>query len=172
MTEIEIPRGLLISTVVVLVISVVIITGVQVSPRNASGRPLVLSPERRAVLRFLRAADIWESEIARILYDLDRLSEEIQASPVPENLYSRAQSAQSILDRIRKLEKDIISQHTPDTMLELHQLAIASVRMIKTYAESVAARVGVPENEISGGPEAHSAFQKFQEALRAARGNP
>lgn len=171
-TEIEVSRGFVIGIASVFVVALLLVVGVIASPRDASGRPLLLSPERRAILHFLRQADGWEKEATSLLSDLDQLASEIQMSPAPENLYERARGAQNALGRARALEKSVVQARVPDAMTDLHRLALEAAIRTREYAESVSARVGVPEGEITGRNEAHNAVEKFGESLRATRGIP
>lgn len=170
--EIEVPRGFVVTVVVVAVVGLLLFVGVASSPRDVTGRPLLLSPERRAILIFLRRAEGWEVELRRILADLDRLAEDIRIAPAPENLYDRARRAQSALDRARALEKEISRAVVPETIQGLHRLALEAAVRTREYAGSVSDRIGVPEGEIRGRAEAHEAVERFGSALREARGIP
>lgn len=170
--EIEVPRGFAIAIVVVVVVGLLLTVGMVSSPRDAAGRPLLLSPERRAILKFLRQAEGWEREFQRILADLDRLAEDVRMAPAPENLYDRARRAQNALERARALEREISRTVAPETMQGLHRLALEAAVRTREYAGSVADRVGVPEGEIRGREEARGAVERFGGALREARGIP
>lgn len=170
--EIEISKKSACVAILVICVSLVLAIGISSSPRSMEGRPLLLSPERRAVLRFLRQADRWERELRGILDLLDDLSEEIRMAPAPENLYERAHRAQDALERIRSLEQDMARARVPETMTALHGLAMNAAEKTREYAEEVASRVGVPEGPIPGQAEAHHAVEQFGRALREARGAP
>lgn len=154
----------------VLTVTLLLVVGIITSPRGASGRPLLLSPERRDILRFLRQADKWEENASSILSDLDQLAVEIQTFPAPENLYERAHRSQIAVERSRELESSIVQAQVPSAMIDLHRLALEAAVKTRQYAEIVSARIGVPGEIADQG--AHDAVEEFRKALHAARGNP
>ena len=80
MVEVEIPRGIL-STVLVLVLTLGVgLLGWWVSPRDAQGRPMLLSPRVASMRRYYRLSRAWYREIAQVHHDLVSLLQEDQGS--------------------------------------------------------------------------------------------
>jgi hypothetical protein len=165
-TEIEVPRRLLIGAVSLVLLAIFTIVGLAVSPRGADG-PLVLTPERRAVLRFLRAADGWAGEMDLILGDLDAIARSTG------DIYNRSQQAIRLRERAGSLAGRIDAFKAPAAMMAVHSLAREAASATLRYADAVNGHVGVPRSDIEQlSEQTHETVEQFRETLHAASGLP
>lgn len=75
--EVEIPRRALTLTLLALVVASLVTLGWlgwANSPRGSDGRPLLLTPERRAIRRYLQSAAGWAMRLEEVGETLDRLT--------------------------------------------------------------------------------------------------
>ena len=157
---------MLVGAILLVLLAIFTVVGLAVSPRGADG-PLVLTPERRAVLRFLRAADGWAGEMDFILGDLDAIARSTG------NVYSRSQQAIRLRERAGSLAGRIDAFKAPASMMAVHSLAREAAGATLRYADAVNEHVGVPRTDIeqlSG--QTHGIVEQFRETLHAAGGLP
>lgn len=146
--EIEVPRRLVATVVALLVLLTLALIGLAVSPRDAGGHPLLLSPERRAVLHYQNRCRDWIHRLESLQSRLNALTpasvEDLQPAASPGDLYHRAQEAQRILDAVTVLRREIEQTRVPPTMTGVHALIAASVQVYYTWAETLSAYIGAP----------------------------
>jgi len=149
--EIEFPRRLLITVASVLAVLVLILVGLVVSPRDADGRPLLLSPQRRAILQYLKWYREWTDRLADLESRLDELMPEstgrIQPAPVPGELYQRARQTEEVLRTASALQLEAERVNVPPPMAGLHNLVTIASQAHAAWAEAVVAEVGAPSPE-------------------------
>lgn len=144
--EIEIPRRL---TAIVLSLAFLVIltlVGLAASPRDASGHPLLLSPERRAVLHYLNRSRDWARRLESLQSRLDALTPggDFQPAASPGDLYRQAQEAQRILDALDAIRREVERARVPPSMVGVHDLVTASVQAHLAWAEAISAYIGAP----------------------------
>jgi hypothetical protein len=155
--EIEFPRRSLVALGCVLVALVLILVGLAVSPR-IDGHPLLLSPQRRAILHYMNWCRGWADRLAELESRLDGLMPEpesavatVQPAPSPGDLYHRAQQAEAALRTATVLQLEAERAAVPVPMVGLHNLVSASAQAHIAWAEAVAAYVGAPSSETASG---------------------
>jgi len=157
--EIELPRRLLAAAGICLAVAALLLVGIAASPRNAEGRPLLLSPERRAILRYRRLVGNWAGRLEEVAARCDRLtpvqsgedregSGELPTPPVPASipgdLYGKAHQAQEALEVATTLQVEVERARVPATMVGLHGLVTAAVEAHVEWAGAVLSYVGAP----------------------------
>ncbi|WP_347245966.1 hypothetical protein, partial [Thermogutta sp.] len=138
--EIEVHRRFVIITGALLVLLLLTWVGMAVSPREATGRWLLLTPQRRAVLQYLRWCQHWTDSLVRLQDDLDALTlADSQSAASATDLYRRAQRAQKALETALDLQRDAERVRVPAPMVGVHQLVTASAQAFPAWAEAVTA---------------------------------
>jgi hypothetical protein len=148
--EIEISRRFIATIVLSLVILALAVVGLAVSPRDTGGHPLLLSPERRAVLHYLSRCRNWADRLESLQTRLDNLTPEgtdFQPATSPGDLYRQAQEAQRILDATTSLRREVEQARIPSTMTGVHGMVTASVQATYAWAEALSAFVGAPSQQ-------------------------
>jgi hypothetical protein len=176
-TEIEVPRRVVWAVVAALALVAVAALGLlgrANSPRDGEGRPLLLTPERRAILRYLEAARGWAERLAEAGERLDGLmpvgsapkdkaadppptpaagtdapGKEDETPPEPEaqpaDLYRRAHEAQAARTALEDLAREAERARVPDALVGLHGGAVlAAVEAHLDWADGVLAWIGAP----------------------------
>lgn len=80
--EIEIPRGWIIAIAGVLIVVCALIGWIN-TPFGDDGKPLFLSPERRAILRYIESAGRWAGRLQKVEEMLDDLTPPTPVPPTP-----------------------------------------------------------------------------------------
>jgi len=184
--EIEIPRRTLrVITVLLAAFGLAMLgfLGWANSPRDAGGRPLLLSPERRAILRYLDTAEGWAGRLAEVGALLDGLmppdagppaNSELPTPPAPEaqpaDLYRRTHEAQKARAALEDLAREVERARVPDALMGLHGLVVDALGAHLAWADGVLAYVGAPEAVDPGElaalrAEARARLADFEEAL-------
>lgn len=148
--EIEVPRRFVVVAAVSLVLLVLALVGLAVSPRDADGHFLLLSPERRAVLQYQTRCRDWARRLESLRSRLDALmptTENFQPAASPGDLYRQAQEAQRILDAVAALRREVEQARVPPTMAGVHDLVTASVQAHQAWAEALSAFIGAPSSQ-------------------------
>jgi hypothetical protein len=163
--EIEVPRrvaGVVLALIAVVSVTVLGFLGWANSPRDGEGRPLLLTSERRAVLRYLDTAESWAGEIAEAGQHLESLMPpetnviegEDQALPTlpapveqPADLYGRTHDAQAALAALEGLASEVERAQAPDALIGLHEgLVLPTLEAHLLWADGVLAAIGAPES--------------------------
>ena len=132
------------------------------SPRDGDGRPLLLTAERRAVLRYLNTAEGWSGQMAKVGTNLEGLvSPEARAVTVedtalptlpapreqPADLYRRTHDAQAAYETLQALAAEVERAQVPDALAGLHQgLVLPALEAHLLWADGMLAHVGAPES--------------------------
>lgn len=183
--EVEITRRSLhriaAASALVAVLAVLLTVGAAASPRDAAGHPLLLTPERQAILRYLRLAGGWAQQLEDVAERLDRLSPAGELSPggfpaatpatAPGDLYQRAHEAQAALDALTALAAEVERARVPAPLSGLHERVTTAVQAHVEWASGVQRTVGVPSADPAGldalRGAAADALQGLREALNA-----
>lgn len=145
--EVEISRRFIAAIAISLGLLVLTLVGLVVSPRDAGGHPLLLSPERRAVLHYQTRCRDWAHRLESLQSRLDALmpaGTDLQPAASPGDLYRQAQEAQRILDTVTLLRREVEQARVPPTMAGVHDLATASVQAYYAWAEALSVYIGAP----------------------------
>jgi hypothetical protein len=163
--EIEVPRrvaGIVLALIIVASVAVLGFLGWANSPRDGDGRPLLLTAERRAVLRYLNTAEEWSERLAETGKRLEGLMPPdvrtvtgedpvLPTLPAPEeqpvDLYRRTHDAQGAYDVLQALAAEVERAQVPDALAGLHQgLVLPALEAHLLWADGVLAHVGAPES--------------------------
>jgi len=129
--------------------------GRSVTPRDASGEPLLLSPSLRATLGYQATARAW----VRDYHALDAGLEALLAQD-DGDIYRQAQAAGDDLDRALRLAQDVELRRAPAALASLQSALSAASLAYLEAARAAAEWVGAPTPEQA---------QVAQDALGAAR---
>jgi hypothetical protein len=163
--EIEVPRRVASITLTLIIVTSVAVLGFlgwANSPRDGAGRPLPLTAERRAVLRYLNTAEGWTERMAEAGQRLEGLMPpEVKvvegkdaALPTlpapgeqPVNLYRRTHDAQAACTALQALAAETERTQVPEALTGLHQgLVLPALDAHLLWADGVLAHVGAPES--------------------------
>ncbi len=163
--EIEVPRrvaGVALGLIIVVSVAVLGFLGWANSPRDGNGRPLLLTAERRAVLRYLNTAEDWTErmyEAGRRLEGLmpptievvEARDQALPTLPAPEeqppDLYRRTHDAQAAYAALQGLAAEVERAQVPDALAGLHQgLVFPALEAHLLWADGILAHVGAPES--------------------------
>jgi hypothetical protein len=191
--EIEVPRrvaGIALALIVVLSVAALGFLGWANSPRDGDGRPLLLTAERRAVLRYLNTAQGWTGQLEEVGKRLGSLmppvvkvvKAEDQALPTlpapeeqPADLYRRTHDAQAACTALEELAAEVERAQVPDALAGLHQgLVLPAMEAHLLWADGVLAHVGAPESVSAEDlavlhDESEDALVALEEALSVER---
>ena len=136
------------------------VLGSRATPRDAAGRPLLLSPSVYRAERYRHAVVGWVARMEAVDRTLtDLLAEEEVTDPA--RLYVLGQQAEEAVDESAALVRDVTFTPPPPALMGLAGRAQDAVEAYLAAAQTTARWVGAPE------PESRYAAL---ERLRAARG--
>jgi hypothetical protein len=164
--EIEVPRrvaSIVLTLIVIASVAVLGFLGWANSPRDGDGRPLLLTTERRAVLRYLNTAEGWAERLAETGEHLESLMPPeakvvvegedaiLPTLPAPGeqpvDLYQRTHDAQAACTALQGLASEVERAQVPDALAGLHQgLVLPALEAHLLWADGVLAHVGAPES--------------------------
>jgi hypothetical protein len=184
--EIEVPRrvaGAVLALIAVVSVAVLGFLGWANSPRNGSGRPLLLTAERRAVLRYLNGAEGWAERMSEAGWQLDELmpaeartvTGEDPALPTlpapgeqPADLYRRTHDAQAAYEALQGLAAEVERARVP--ALEAHLLWADGVLATVAGRDASAASESVSAEDLAAlRGDAGVALAALEEALAVGR---
>jgi hypothetical protein len=151
--DIELPRGLSLSATIVVLLVALIGLGVAVSPKDAHGRPVFLSPNVRAVEQYRRHALRWVGDWQALSNELHRVLEE------EGELLAISTRAQRGFEQVIALAHDVETSEAPASLVGLRDQATATAQAFVEASLAVARWVSAPTDE-------HR--QKAQQALTSA----
>lgn len=134
--------------------------GDSLTPRDASGRPLILSPSIRAAEVYRRAVVRWVSEMEEVDQGLVTLLSHETVGDAAQ-LYSLSQQAQDLVQRAAEVGREATFASAPPALATLAEQAQTAVAAHLEAAQTAARWVGAPDSE---------SHQAALEALRLARG--
>lgn len=163
--EIEVPRRVAraaLALIVVVSVAVLGFLGWANSPRDGEGRPLLLTSERRAVLRYLNTVEGWVGRLAETGKRLEGLMPSqvkvvegkdaaLPTLPAPDeqpsDLYGRTHDAQAACAALQGLASEVERAQVPDALAGLQQgLVLPALEAHLFWADGVLAHVGAPES--------------------------
>lgn len=183
--EIEIDRALLIRAFAVLAALLLLIplgVGLAVTPYDAAGRPMLLSPDLLEARSFLEEA----SRIVRALEELDREMEGLAASPSllpaphpaatpvsnppipqPMTLLERTREASRILRRIQELSLALEERPAPAGLEPVRERTREALQSFARRGTALADYLAVPTPE--GWAKLQAETSASRQALQAAK---
>ena len=134
--------------------------GDHLTPRDAAGRPLVLSPSIRQAEAYRRAVRRWTVEMAAVDRCLTALLAQGEITD-PAQLYDLSDEAQRQVERATNLARDAAFTPAPPALAGLAEQAQVTVGAYLDAALLTARWIGAPEPD---------GLRQALEGLRAARG--
>lgn len=160
--EIEVSRDALRALGAIGITAILLIVGFvgwANSPRDGEGNVLLLSPQRRAVLRYLTASRGWARRLRNVAVRLDGLmpaqvasvsaSTPTQPDSQPGDLYRRSREAQDARDALEQLAREIERRRVPEPLVGLHELVLVALQDNLEWTDATLRYVGAPEEVTS-----------------------
>ncbi len=119
--------------------------GMTQSPRVA-GRPVLLTRENQAIMRYLGQAEGWQKAIQEEDTRLASLLPTVPPTPKPGqsaspppagslgDLYARSRLAQEALDNLATVRREMDTANVPLSLVSLHALALNAGLRLRTWA--------------------------------------
>jgi hypothetical protein len=140
--EIRVSRRLLGRLIIVVVLFIVItglgVLGRAVTPRDAAGRPLLLSPSLKATLEYRAQAYVWVRDFRHLDHELDVLLED------ETDIYQQSQVVNSLMDQALGLAQEIELTQAPAALASLGASLSQTSLAYLDSTEAVANWVGAP----------------------------
>jgi hypothetical protein len=163
--EIVIPGGVMPALVAAILLSIWIPIGVFVSPRGSDGRPVLLSPDVRAVESYRRAATGWVGEWSKLDSDLQSILETTQGT----DLLNTSRRAQQAFDQALALSRAVEETDSPSSLLGLQAQAKSAGSAYVDAAIAIARWVSAPSAEHRA--EARRTLENATRVLRDIQNN-
>ena len=161
--DIELPRGPSVSAGVVVLLVALIGMGVAVSPRDENGRPVLLSPNVRAVELYRRHALRWVGDWQVLSSELRRVLEE------EGELLAINTRVQRGFEQAIALAHDVETSEAPASLVGLHDQATATAQAFVEASLAVARWVSAPTDEHR--QKAVQALASADETLKSLEAN-
>jgi hypothetical protein len=139
--ELEVSRGTAYTTVAILVIVVLTLLGWTVTPVDAAGDPLVLSPAYVATMRYLKTAQGWLEALQQVDADL------VETMEGTGNLYRQGRDAEKAFERMLAIAREIEQAKTPPSLMALQSAIDQGANAYVQAARSVLVYVSAPAEE-------------------------
>jgi len=120
--------------------------GNDLTPKNAIGRPLILSPSVRQAVLYRRSVQRWLSDLKRIDADIDSVLVEGDITE-PGQLYELNDQAQRLNNQTAGVVQDVAFTAAPPALVSLQQQVYVVVEAYYEAAQATALWVGAPEEE-------------------------
>ena len=121
--------------------------GNAVSPRDATGMPMLYSPSVRAMEQYRRQAEAWLAAMGDVDRQVTWLLTAGEVGTDPAQLYSLSQDAQQVVDQAESLARDVVFISPPPALSGLHDEVRSAVEMYLQAATLAAQWTGAPEQE-------------------------
>jgi hypothetical protein len=138
--------------------------GQALTPRDAAGRPVFLSPSVWATERYRRTAQGWLARMERLDAGIEAALEQTDLSD-PAALYAASDRAQGLVTEAARLVQETEFTPAPLALGTLRDLARSAAAEYWNAASATARWVGAPEE--SARDEARAALGKARQARRA-----
>jgi len=169
--ELEVPRGTAYTAAAMLVVVVLTLLGWTVTPVDAAGDPLVLSPAYVATMRYLKTVQGWLEALHQLDVDL------VETMEGTGNLYKQGRDAEKAFEGILVIAREIKQAKTPPSLMALHSAIEQGANAYVQAARSVLVYVSAPSEEnrqiVTQGLETArtrlATCQTMQEAMWPAR---
>jgi hypothetical protein len=139
--ELEVSRGTIYTAVASLFVVLLTLLGWTVTPVDASGEPLVLSPAYVATMRYLKTAQGWLEALEQVDADL------VETIEGTGNLYRQGRDAEKAFERVLALAREIEQAKTPPSLIALQSAIDRGASAYVQAARSVLVYVSAPSKE-------------------------
>lgn len=140
--EIEIRPGTFALVLIVCTVTVLTLLGYHASPRDETGRPVLLLPDVRAVDLYRRNAVRWANEWQAIEDNLEQVLTEDG-----RQLLLRSRQAQRAFDQAVALAQEVDGTEAPSALLGLHEQAVANSDAHIQAGAAIARWLSAPTSE-------------------------
>ena len=139
--ELEVSRGTAYTVAAILFVAVLTLLGWTVTPVNAAGEPLVLSPAYVATMRYLKTAQGWLEAFQQLDIDL------VETMEGTGNLYRQGRDAEKAFERMLAIAREIEQAKTPPSLVALQSVIDQSAGAYVQAARSMLVYVSAPSEE-------------------------
>ena len=154
-TEVEVPRRFLDVVRIVgigLGLAVLGLVGWANTPIDDHGHPLLLTPQRRAIRRYLDRSARWSEAMDEVARELERLmpeEAEIEGVPPPADrptdLYRRTQLARRAQVQLEQLARQVERARPPAGLAGLEEVVLEALEAEVAWSQATASRIGAPD---------------------------
>ena len=120
--------------------------GDYLTPRDAEGRPLILSPSVRAAETYRRAVLRWVDKMEEIDEGLESLLSQGEVTD-PGQLYDLSHAVQVLVERAADVARDAIYTSAPPALIGLREQVQATAEAYFIATQDAALWVGAPQEE-------------------------
>ena len=143
--------------------------GDYLTPRDAEGRPLILSPSVRAAETYRRAVLRWVEEMEKIDAGVENLLSQGEVTD-PGQLYDLSHAVQVLVEQSADVMRDTIYTSAPPALIGLQEQARASAEAYFIATQDAALWVGAPKEEnIQAALETLQRARELRKELEASR---
>jgi hypothetical protein len=139
--ELEVPRGTAYTAIATLFVVVLTFLGWTVTPVDAAGDPLVLSPAYVATMRYLKTAQEWLGALQRVDADL------VGTMEGTGNLYRQGRDAERTFERVLTIGREVEQTKTPPSLMALQSAIEQSTSTYVQAAHLLLVYVSAPSEE-------------------------
>ena len=139
--ELEVPRGTAYTASAALFVVVLTLLGWTVTPVDAAGDPLVLSPAYVATMRYLKMVQGWLEALQQVDADL------VETMEGMGNLYRQGRDAEKAFGRMLAIAREIEQTKTPPSLMALQSAIDQAASTYVEAARSLLVYVSAPSEE-------------------------
>ena len=139
--ELEVSRGTAYTAAAALFVMVLTLLGWTVTPVDASGEPLVLSPAYVATMHYLKTAQGWLEALQQVDADL------VETMEGMGNLYRQGRDAEKAFERMLAIAREIEQAKTPPSLMALQSAIDQGANTYVQATRAVLVYVSAPSEE-------------------------
>jgi hypothetical protein len=139
--ELEVPRGTAYTAAATLFVVTLTLLGWTVTPVDAAGDPLVLSPAYVATMRYLKTAQGWLEALQQVDADL------VGTMEGTGNLYRQGRDAEKAFERVVTIAREVEQAKTPASLIALQSTIEQSASAYVRAGRAVLVYVSAPSEE-------------------------
>jgi hypothetical protein len=139
--ELEVPRGTAYTAAATLFVVILTLLGWTVTPVDAAGDPLVLSPAYVATMRYLKTAQGWLEALQQVDADL------VETMEGTGNLYRQGRDAEKAFEKALAIAREIEQAKTPPSLMALQSAIDQSATACVQAARAMLVYVSAPSEE-------------------------
>ena len=144
--DLVVSRNGLIAAILALFLVAAFVLGL-VSTPFAGDRPLLLSRENLALKEYLRAVELWVTEMEASRTTGSRLVGEGGEDGHAVSLYAQSETARAVAVRLEKLRQEVERTRIPTSMLAFHGLVLEALEDHLVMAQLALDYTGAPTEE-------------------------
>jgi hypothetical protein len=145
------------------------ILGDCLTPRDAEGRPLILSPSVRAAETYRRAVLRWVEEMEEIDEGVESVLSQGEVTD-PGQLYDLSHAVQVLVEQAASVARDAIYTSAPPALIGLREQVQVTAEAYFVATQEAALWVGAPQEEnLRRALETLQQARELREALEASR---